>query len=164
MTFITNLCDVHHISRKNSSVVLNKSYSKDMLFTKSFGYALRGIIYIALKSYEKPKVQVDEIAMQLDVPKHFLGKIMKKVVKSGVLNSTRGPHGGFAMNDRTLSTSLLDLASITHSIPDLDDCVLRLQTCNPAQPCPLHYKMMAYKKDLYTLFANTTIGDLLNKE
>jgi Rrf2 family protein len=132
-----------------------------MTFTKSFGYGLRGILYIAIASKEKHKVQVDEIASKLEVPKHFLGKIMKKVVKHGILNSTKGPFGGFSMNDHTLSTSLLELATITNSIHDFDDCVLHFNKCDMDHPCALHHRIQSYKKELYNLFANTTIGDLV---
>ena len=135
-----------------------------MTFTKSFGYALRGVLYIAFNSHDKPKLRVEEIANQLSVPKHFLGKIMKKLVKTGILNSTKGPYGGFSLNDSTLSTSLLDLATITNSISKVDDCVLRLDKCDANNPCPLHHKMLGYRRDLHNLFASTTVGELLNQE
>ena len=135
-----------------------------MTLTKSFGYALRSILYIAVNSQERPKVKVDEIATRLSVPKYFLGKIMKMVVKNGLLNSTKGPYGGFSLNDRTLSTSLLELATLTNSLTHFDDCVLRLNKCNASSPCPLHSRIATYKKDLHTLFSKTQIGDLLDKD
>lgn len=133
-----------------------------MTFTKSFGYALRGVIYIAVNSHARPKQRVEEIAAQLAIPKHFLGKIMKRLVKAGILNSTKGPHGGFSLNDRTLATSLLELATITNSISKVDDCVLRLDKCDVNNPCPLHHKMLSYRQELHNLFAGTTIGELLH--
>jgi Rrf2 family protein len=68
-----------------------------MFLSKSFGYALRGILYIAVMQDENRKVQIDEIATKLSVPKHFLGKIMQQVVKAGLLKSTKGPYGGFSL-------------------------------------------------------------------
>lgn len=133
-----------------------------MFFSKSFGYALRGILYIAMINNEKKRIQVDEIAQQLAVPKHFLSKIMKQIVKNGILNSTKGPYGGFAVNEKTLSTPLLDLITITNGVAQFDDCVLRLKKCNSDHPCPLHQKMETYKKELHQLFTRTTIGDLLD--
>ena len=135
-----------------------------MTFTKSFGYALRGVLYIALNSHDRPKVQVEEIASQLAVPKHFLGKIMKRLVKSGILNSTKGPYGGFSLNDRTLSTSLLELATITNSISNVDDCVLRLEKCDSNHPCALHHKMLCYRTEFHHLIATTTIEELFKEE
>jgi Rrf2 family protein len=141
-----------------------KFFTRPMTFTKSFGYALRGVLYIALNSNDRPKLRVEEIASQLEVPKHFLGKIMKKLVQTGVLNSAKGPHGGFSLNDRTLCTSLLELATITNSITKADDCVLRLDKCDSSHPCPLHSRMLHYRKDLYDLLATTSIGELTNQE
>ena len=130
-----------------------------MTFTKSFGYALRSVLYVAINSPNRPKQQVEEIANQLAVPQHFLGKIMKKLVKTGILNSTKGPYGGFSLNDQTLSTSLLELARMTNSISNVDDCVLSLEKCNSDNPCPLHHKILCYKRDLHNLLARTTIGE-----
>ena len=147
-----------------SFVAEHKFSARKMTFTKSFGYALRSVLYIALNSHDRPKLRVEEIASQLQVPKHFLGKIMKKLVQTGVLNSAKGPHGGFSLNDRTLCTSLLELATITNSITKADDCVLRLEKCDNSHPCPLHDRMLHYRKDLYELLASTSIGELTNQE
>ena len=89
---------------------------------------------------------------------------MKRLVKAGILNSTKGPYGGFSLNDRTLATSLLELATITNSISNVDDCVLRLEKCDVNNPCPLHHKMLFYRQELHNLFAGTTIGELLNPQ
>ena len=100
-------------------------------------------------------------ATRIEVPKHFLRKIMKKLVKNSILHSTKGPSGGFALNDRTLSTPLLEIVMITNNVNDIDECVLCLQKCNSRYPCPLHFKVQPYKENLYQLFANTTVGDLV---
>lgn len=135
-----------------------------MVLSKSFGYALRGILYVALGCPPRQRIQVDEIARELSVPKHFLGKVMKKIVKHGILNSTKGPHGGFSLGENTLSTTLFDLIQITDTDTPFDDCVLRFRKCNSGNPCPLHHKIEAYKKDFYQIFGKTTIGDLLNAD
>ena len=71
-----------------------------MIFSKTFGYALRGVLYLSTINEDKPRVQLDEIAAKLSIPRHFLGKVMKKLVKEGVLSSMKGPFGGFSVNER----------------------------------------------------------------
>ncbi|RYF86429.1 MAG: transcriptional regulator, partial [Chitinophagaceae bacterium] len=51
-----------------------------MFFSKSFGYAVRGVLYIAFMQDAKQYVQAEEIAAQLLVPRHFVSKILKKLV------------------------------------------------------------------------------------
>jgi Rrf2 family transcriptional regulator, iron-sulfur cluster assembly transcription factor len=135
-----------------------------MLLSKSFGYALRGILYLALTCEIRQRIQVDEIARELGVPKHFLSKIMKKIVKHGILNSSRGPNGGFFLSEKTLSTSLFELIQVTTIGAPFEDCVLRFRKCNSTHPCPLHHRMETFRHEFYQTFTKTTIGDLLNAD
>jgi Rrf2 family iron-sulfur cluster assembly transcriptional regulator len=135
-----------------------------MIFSKSFGYALRGILYVAMMSDEKRKIRIDEMANRLSVPRHFLGKIMNRVVKKGILASTKGPNGGFSLNNTTLSTSLLTLVESMDGLEQFDGCVLRLRKCNEEHPCPLHHSMKTYKNDLLKTFSDTSIGSLLTED
>ncbi len=133
-----------------------------MILSKSFGYALRGILYVAKMQDESRKVQIDEIAMKLSVPRHFLGKIMQQVVKEGLLRSTKGPYGGFSLADKTLDTPLIKLVEITDGVDQFKICVLNLKYCTGLNPCPLHQQMEEIRKEFMGTFRETTIGDLVN--
>jgi Rrf2 family iron-sulfur cluster assembly transcriptional regulator len=135
-----------------------------MNFSKSFGYAVRGILYIAFMSDERDKVQLNEIASGLSVPRHFLAKIMKRMVKAGILSSVKGPFGGFSVNRNTIATTLLTLLELTDGNEQFDTCVLQLRKCNAAHSCPLHDKIQSYKNNMQKLLKSTTIGDLLKNE
>ena len=135
-----------------------------MFLSKSFGYALRGILYIASMQEEKQKIQVGEIANQLSVPKHFLGKIMQEVVKAGLLQSTRGPYGGFYLSAKTLATPLIILVEITDGMEQFNDCVLQLRSCDKINPCPLHIEMDMVKQRLMKVLNETTVADLLRDD
>ena len=135
-----------------------------MMFSKSFGYALRGILYLGMSGEAKTWIQLDEIAQELTVPRHFLGKVMKKLVKDGVLNSQKGPFGGFCINENTLKTSLLKLMEITGEVEENGTCVLRLRKCNALNPCPMHNQIESLRRQWQALLALTLIGDLVRKD
>jgi len=132
-----------------------------MLFSKSFGYALRGILYVAISGNEHKRIPIEEISVRLSVPRHFLGKIMNKLAKEGILSSTKGPNGGFALNDLTLSTSLLTLLESINGLNQFNECVLRLKKCNSKHPCPLHERIQGYKASVLELFSRTDIASLI---
>ncbi len=134
------------------------------MLSKSFGYALRGIIYVAISHEKKERVLVEEIAENLAVPRHFLGKIMKKVVKEGMLDSTRGPYGGFSINAETLKTPLINLIRITEGLEQFNSCVLHFRKCNKNKPCPLHHQMVENRNQLLEIFSSTAIGDLMKED
>jgi len=135
-----------------------------MVFSKSFGYAVRGLLYIAMMYETKPKVRIEEMAESLALPRYFLGKVMKKLAKEGIISSTKGQHGGFYMNEHTLNTPLVKLIEITTEVEQFDSCVLRLRKCNSKNPCPLHFQVVTMKNQWYRLVADTTVGDLLKND
>lgn len=132
-----------------------------MILSKSFGYALRGVLYVAKMQEESRKIQIDEIANKLSVPKHFLGKIMQQIVKAGLLKSTKGPYGGFSLAKETLAMPLIKLVEITDGMEQFRICVLKLKYCDGMNPCPLHNEMELIRNKFLTVFTETTIGDLL---
>jgi Rrf2 family transcriptional regulator, iron-sulfur cluster assembly transcription factor len=135
-----------------------------MIFSKSFGYALRGILYVAIMKDQKRYVQVEEIASKLAVPRHFMGKIMKKLAKEKLLISTKGPSGGFILNENTLEKPLMDLIVVIDGVEIFDNCVLRAKECNGTNPCPMHSQMEGLKGNLKSILSDTTIGDLLEED
>ena len=135
-----------------------------MMFSKSFGYALRGVLYVALMKNKKEKVQLDEIALQLGAPRYFLGKVMKNLVKENILGSLKGPYGGFYLTEKTLSTTLFRLMEATGEVEEFSNCVLHFKKCNPKNPCPMHHQIESLKIKWQDLLSSTSIGDLLNKE
>ena len=133
-----------------------------MTFSKSFGYAVRGVLYIAVMQDEKRYVQVEEIAYRLAVPRHFMGKILKKLVKENVLASAKGRTGGFTVNEHTLELPLMRLIDITDGLSIFSTCVLCLKECNASNPCPMHHQMEGVNARLKKILSGTAIGDLLN--
>ena len=134
--------------------------TKCMIFSKSFGYALRGVLYVAL-SADKGPVQLNEIAEALGVPRHFMGKIMKRLAHNSILDSQKGPSGGFEINDETLSRYLIDIYTVTDHPEELRQCVLARGECNPDRPCKLHKLILPLKDPINNILYETTVGHLL---
>jgi Rrf2 family transcriptional regulator, iron-sulfur cluster assembly transcription factor len=135
-----------------------------MIFSKSFGYAIRSILYVAVMRDEKRYVQVEEIAAKLAVPRHFMGKIMKKLAKEKILISTKGPSGGFILGEHTMQMPLMDLIVIIDGVEIFDTCALRAKECNSASPCPMHFRLESVKRNLKSILSDTVIGDLLEED
>ena len=132
-----------------------------MILSKSFGYALRSIIYMSLMSDIKRNVQLQEISDELSVPRHFLGKVMKRLAKQGVVDSAKGRTGGFMLNGQTLSYSLKDLIILIEGDAMFSDCVIGFKKCNEKNPCPLHRQIIEIRKQMINTYSETKITDLM---
>jgi len=135
-----------------------------MILSKSFGYALRGILYMATVQEEKKHIQLQEIAEQLDAPRHFLGKVMKRLSKQGIIDSTKGHAGGYALNENTLSTPVMAIVILIEGEELFNTCVIGFKKCNEHNPCPLHHKVVATKNQMIEVFNKTKISDLLKDD
>lgn len=133
------------------------------MFSKTFGYALRGILLIVYFQNEKSRVQVDEISSRLCVPRPFMSKVLKNLAKSGIIGSVKGPGGGFYVNEQTMSTSVLRVLTITDGAEQFSNCALRLQSCNLQNPCPLHKQVYSVREKLKYQLQATKIKDLVGK-
>ncbi len=71
-------------------------------------YGLRAMLYLASQPVGAI-VPFREIAQRMDVPKDFLAKILKKLVKENLASSSRGAHGGYALSRPAADISFLDV-------------------------------------------------------
>jgi Rrf2 family protein len=123
-------------------------------------YAIRAVIYLALYSTKANKVGIKKIAEDLDIPTPFLGKILQLLAKKGILDSTKGPHGGFALNRPAIDISLMEIVEIIDGSDSFDQCVIRTETCKPDAPCSLHHKIAPYRNGMRSLLRTESIADL----
>lgn len=131
-----------------------------MLFSKSFGYAIRAILYLSAQERDRGPVQLDEIASGLKVPRYFLAKVMNRLVKEGIINSVKGHHGGFFINESTRTVPLAELLVILGERYSMENCLLHLGKCNAENPCAIHDRVAPLRAEWHQLLKTMTIGDL----
>jgi Rrf2 family protein len=130
------------------------------MFSKTFGYALRATVFVAIHGKDGKKVGLHEISQELDIPHHFLGKIMQDLVRHGIMDSLKGPSGGFFANERTASIIVIDILKITDGSLVFDQCALNIKRCNAANPCPLHNESAICRNGMLAYLAAKTVGQL----
>lgn len=130
------------------------------MFSKTFGYALRAVTFVTIHGKDGRKVALQELSQGLEIPHHFLGKIMQDLVRHGIIDSTKGPSGGFYANDRTQETPLLDILVITDGSLVFSQCALNIKRCNSAHPCPLHHDFAACRDGMLDAMGQKTVGTL----
>lgn len=136
----------------------------NMVFSKSFGYALRSIIYLSIHRNTKAYIQSEEISTNLEIPKHFMSKVLKSLAQSGILNSNKGPSGGFSLKEETLQTPLIKIIQVTKGLPDFTECALHMKKCNARKPCPIHFKVELLRQQMTEILNGNNISDLLQQD
>ncbi len=130
-----------------------------MLLSRSAKYGLQSVLYLAIKQREEQRFRVTTIASDLDIPEHFLGKILQKLVKKDILNSAKGPNGGFFLKESSLD---LPVISIIEAIDGLDafyNCGIGINQCDEEHPCPIHKDYKPLREGFKQILSSKTIRD-----
>jgi Rrf2 family protein len=131
------------------------------MFSKSCEYAIKATIFIASKCGEGKKIGLKEIAESIDSPTAFTAKILQKLTKNKIINSTKGVNGGFEiLKDNLNKIRLIQIVTAIDGNSVFLGCGLGLGNCSEDHPCPVHYKFKKVKEDLVSMLENTTLEEL----
>lgn len=124
---------------------------------------MRATVYIAIFGKDSNKVSLQEIAEALNIPRHFLGKIMQDLVRHGIFNSTKGPNGGFFVHAGTCDLPLVEILKTTDGSLIFDQCALGIKRCNAKHPCPLHHDFASCRDGMIRALSEKTVGILVEE-
>lgn len=131
------------------------------MFSKACEYGIRASIYIAEQSLLNKKVSLKDVAQATDSPEAFTSKILQKLSRGKIINSEKGPHGGFTMDKEELyKVKLSTIVSAIDGDSIYKGCGLGLKNCNEKLPCPLHNQFKIVRDELKNMLENTTIQSL----
>lgn len=123
-------------------------------------YAIRSIVYLSVYASSTKKIGIKEVSEALDIPSPFLGKIMQTLARKKILNSIKGPHGGFSLGRPAADISIMDIVETIDGTDIFDICLVRTTHCSDEEPCGIHDKITALRKEMKETFINQTIDDL----
>lgn len=127
-------------------------------------YALRSIIYIGIKAASGTKVNVRQMASELEIPMQFLSKILQVFVRKGILSSLRGPNGGFSFNKDPFDVTLFDIITIIDGRELFDNCIIGARPCyckdNNSKKCTVHEPYNKVRSEVEQFFTSETIGSI----
>ena len=131
------------------------------MLSKTAEYALRAMVYVALHGGAGKKIGIKEIAKELELPLHFIGKILQDLVRKGIIGSLKGPNGGFYLHGLASEITIMDVVRVIDGVEAFKRCGLGLKNCSDAHPCPLHHDFKIYRDGLAAIFTRKTIQDLV---
>jgi Rrf2 family iron-sulfur cluster assembly transcriptional regulator len=130
-----------------------------LIFSRHCEYALQAVLYLALKPVGE-KTNIKELTRVLEIPYHFLGKIMQDLTRKGILISQKGPTGGFALQKRPEQITLLEIVDAIDGTAFLESCVLGFPECSSTHPCAVHETWGALREKMHTMLSSENVVQL----
>lgn len=133
------------------------------MFSKACQYGIKASVYIASQSALGNRVSLREIASSINSPEAFTAKILHQLAKSNILQSLKGPTGGFEIPEgRAETIKLSHIVSAIDGDSIYKGCALGFDHCDASQPCPMHDKFVDIRDNLRNMLENTSLLELAN--
>ena len=130
----------------------------DMISTTA-QYALRATVYLAKRG--DGFVSRAEIAQATSVPSDYLLKVLNELDSAGIVDSRRGPGGGYKLTRPADKITSLSVVLAVDDIPRITECPLGITEHEVL--CPLHKLMDEASRLVEEAFNQVTIGDLCSR-
>jgi Rrf2 family protein len=130
-----------------------------MIYSATTEYAIRALAHMATLE-TGDRILARDLAAATGIPRQFLGKILHRLARLGLLESAKGRGGGFRFQADPKSLKVADVVSAVEGGDLTKVCVLGLDECNDRQPCPMHDQWVNFRTALMDRVYSMTVADL----
>ena len=132
-----------------------------MKLTTKGRYAVTAMLDLALR-YDKGAVTLADIAKRQGISLSYLEQLFAKLRRSGLVDSVRGPGGGYTL---ALEPSKISVAEIIVAINENIDATRcgGEKNCHGDEKCLTHQLWEDLSTRIYEFLSGITLGDLVTK-
>ncbi|TRO82391.1 RrF2 family transcriptional regulator [Desulfuromonas acetexigens] len=130
-----------------------------MGLTRKGEYAIRGMVYLARQEPGK-LILVNEIAETVDVPQSFLAKIFQGLTRLGLVRSSRGAGGGFALAKPAAEISLREVIEAVEGPICANRCVIDASFCDRSGDCTVHPVWHRVQNQVRSILDGVSLAEL----
>jgi len=107
----------------------------------------------------KKMFSTKEIASFINASEAHLAKVLQRLAKAGLIESVRGPKGGFTVRDGAANTSLLEIYETIDGPLDQNNCLLGPPICQ-GKGCILGGLLSSVNQEVKRYLSETRLSDL----
>ncbi len=133
-----------------------------VFFSRQCEYALRAVLYLASRPDGK-RVSIREIAGALSIPTQFLAKIFQDLTRKKLLESRKGPNGGFRLRMPADRITLFHIVNAIDGVDLMENCIMGFPKCSGKKPCALHHRWARLRDALYESLVERSVESFVRE-
>lgn len=122
--------------------------------------AIKAVIYLSSKSENDVKTGIKEIARRIKASEHTVGKILQLLARKNIINSVKGPSGGFYLDEVQQEQAVIHIVKAIEGDAAFKECGLGLTKCSATRPCPIHDEYKVARELMEKIFSKRKVRDL----
>jgi Rrf2 family protein len=127
--------------------------------SKKADYALMAMKHLALNG-GGASTCAREIAEQYDIPIELMAKVLQRLVRQGLLQSTQGTRGGYALSRPSKSISVADVIQAVDGPLTVTACSDTDHSCDQYSKCSIRDPLWRVKDRIISALSATSVADL----
>ena len=133
-----------------------------MQIPRKIEYALRAMIYLA----DDPEglARGVEIAQREQIPKYFLEKVIRDLMRRGLVRARRGPGGGYQLARAPEVISFRDIIEAVEGPITLNVCVDGSSACQLKPTCRMFRVWEEGQRVLLRIFSQATLRQIVDSQ
>ena len=132
-----------------------------MKLTTKGRYAVTAMLDLALR-YDKGAVTLADIAKRQGISLSYLEQLFAKLRRSGLVDSVRGPGGGYTQAQEPAKISVAEIIVAINENIDATRCGGE-KNCHGDETCLTHQLWEDLSTRIHEFLNGITLGDLVNK-
>lgn len=121
-------------------------------------YAVQALLHLAAHQNGR-QIPAAVVARELGIPGNYLAKVLQRLAREGIVESTRGARGGYRLAGDPARITVADAVAPFQELRSAERCLLG-GACDPHDPCPAHERRSAWNAAALMILEQTTIADL----
>lgn len=126
------------------------------MISSSSKYALKALLSLA-QAEAGEFHRVEDLSRKAGVPGPYLSKLLKQLVKKGLVISRRGIQGGVQLNPKLKKLTFFEVCDALEDPIINKYCFLSKTSCNSSSPCPLHSRWGAIREGLHKFLKESRV-------
>ncbi len=122
--------------------------------------AVKAVVYLSGKSENGNKSSIKEISGNINASEHTVGKMLQLLVRKRVINSLKGPSGGFYLSEEQQEQPIIRIVEAIEGDAVFTECGLGLSKCSATHPCPIHDEYRIARELMEKIFRERKVRDL----
>ena len=133
-----------------------------MKLSARFRYGCSALVHLAAFHDEGP-VALEALAEDASIPEKYLSKIIQDLRRSGLIRSTRGPHGGYMLSGRPADVTVLDIWEALEGPLCPVDCLEDPEACGLMDECVTRDVWSRVRDAVSEVLKSVTLEELAGK-
>ncbi|MCS7010474.1 MAG: Rrf2 family transcriptional regulator [Anaerolineales bacterium] len=133
-----------------------------MQITRQADYAIRAVHYLSRVGNQRAATST--VAKEMKIPPSFLAKIISQLSIAGIVQTSRGAHGGVRLARPPEEITLLDVVEAIDGPIHLNECVADPAKCEFSEYCIMHPVWVEAQQILAERLRSTTFANLKQQE